>query len=64
MKDFTLCALLLACLAVLVGLPVLLTVATVSLEVSSMLAQNMGILKAAFVAWFLSIVIVATAGNK
>jgi len=64
MKDFTLCALLLACLAVLVGLPVLLTVATVSLEVSSMLAQNMGTLKAAFVAWFLSIVIVATAGNK
>jgi len=64
MKDFLLCALLLACLAVLVGLPVLLAVAAVNREVGSMLAQNMGILKAAFVAWFVSIVIVSTAGNK
>jgi len=64
MKDFTLCALLLACLAVLVGLPVLLAVAAVNQDVSSMLVQNMGILKAAFVAWFVSIVIVSTAGNK
>jgi len=64
MKDFTLCTLLLACLTVLVGLPVLLVVSAINRDVSIMLAQNIYLVKAAFVAWFLSIVIVATAGNK
>ena len=64
MKDFILCALLLACLAVLVGLPVLLAVSAVNQDVSIMLVQNMGILKATFAAWFLSVIIVASASNK
>jgi len=63
MKDFTLCALLLACLAVLVGLPVGLIVAKLA-SCDNIVVENIMIVKVAFVAWSLSIVIVATAGNK
>jgi len=62
MRDFALCALLLACLAVLVGLPVGL-IAT-KLAGCDSLVENIMVIKAAFVLWFLSIVILATAGNK
>jgi len=63
MKDFTLCALLLACLAVLVGLPVGLIAAKLA-GCDSLVVENIMVVKAAFVAWFVSIVIVSTAGNK
>lgn len=63
MKNFLLCALLLACLAVLVGLPVGLIVAKLA-GCDSLVVENIMVVKAAFVAWFLSIIVVATAGNK
>ncbi len=63
MRDFVLCALLLACLAVLVGLPVGLIVAKIA-GCDSIVIANIGIVKATFVAWFLSVIIVASVGNK
>lgn len=47
----------LVCLAIMASLPVLLVVAAVSQDVSSMLAQNIGMLKAAFVAWVFAVFI-------
>ena len=64
MRDFILCLLLLACLAVLIGLPVVLIAATVSQDVSSALAENIMLVKGTFAAWFVSVIIVSTAGNK
>lgn len=63
MENFLLCALLLACLAVLVALPIGLIVAKLA-GCDSVVIANIGLVKAAFVAWFLSIVIVASVGNK
>jgi len=63
MKDFLLCILLLACLAVLVGLPIGLIVAKLA-GCDNLIIENIMVVKAAFVAWFVSIVIVSTAGNK
>ena len=63
MKDFLLCMLLLACLIVLVGLPIGLIAVKIA-GCDSLVVENIGIVKAAFVAWFLSIVIVASIGNK
>ena len=63
MKDFLLCMLLLACLIVLVGLPIGLIAVKIA-GCDSLVVENIGIVKAAFVAWFLSIIIVASAGNK
>jgi len=63
MKDFILCILLLACLAVLVGLPIGLIVTKLA-GCDSIVIANIGLVKAAFVLWFLSIVVLATAGNK
>lgn len=63
MKDFLLCMLLLVCLAVLVGLPICL-IATKLAGCDHLVVENIGMVKAAFVAWFLSIVIVASIGNK
>ena len=63
MKDFILLALLSACLAVLVGLPVGLIVAKIA-GLDSLVVENIGIVKSAFVAWFLSVIVLASAGNK
>ena len=63
MKDFILLALLSACLTVSVGLPVGLIVAKIT-SLDSLVVENIGIVKSAFVAWFLSIVILASVGNK
>lgn len=63
MKDFILLALLLACLAVLVGLPVGLIAAKIA-GCDTLVVENIALVKVAFVAWFLSIIIVASAGNK
>ena len=61
MKDFLLCGALLACLAVAFGLPVGLIIAGYD---SIVVVENIMLVKAAFVAWFLSIIVLATAGNK
>ena len=63
MKDFILCVLLLACLAVLVGLPVGLIVAKIA-GFYHVVTENIMPVKAAFMAWFLSVIIVASAGNE
>ena len=63
MKDIVLCALLLVCLAVLIGLPVGLIVTKLT-GCDHLVIENIMLVKAAFVAWFVSIVIVSTAGNK
>ena len=63
MKGFLLCMLLLACLIVLVGLPIGLIAVKIA-RCDSLVVENIVLVKAAFVAWFLSIVILATAGNK
>ena len=62
MKNFLLCVLL-ACLTVLVGLPVGLIAVKIA-SCDHLVVENIGMVKAAFVAWFVSIIIVATAGNK
>ena len=63
MKDFLLCMLLLVCLAVLVGLPFGLIAVKIA-GCDSLVVENIALVKAAFVAWFVSIIIVASAGNK
>ena len=63
MKDFLLCMLLLVCLVVLVGLPVGLIAVKIA-SCDHLVVENIAMVKAAFVAWFVSIIIVATAGNK
>jgi len=63
MRDFVLCALLLACLAVLVGLPIGLIAAKLA-GCDNIVVENICLVKATFVAWFLSIVILASVGNK
>jgi len=63
MKDFLLCALLLACLAVLVGLPIGLIVAKLA-GCDNLIIENIMVVKAAFAIWFVSIVVLATTGNK
>ena len=61
MKDFLLCGALLMCLAVAFGLPVGLIIVGYD---SIVVVENIMLVKAAFVAWFLSIIILASAGNK
>lgn len=62
-KDFLLCMLLLACLLVLVGLPICLIAIKIA-GTDHIVTENIAIVKSAFVAWFLSIVIVASIGNR
>ena len=47
----------LVCLAIMVSLPVVLIVAALNQDVSITLAQNMAIVKAAFVAWIFAVFI-------
>ena len=54
---------LLVCLTVLVGLPVGLIAAKIA-GYDSIVVENIALLRAAFVAWFLSVIIIASAGNK
>ena len=54
---------LLVCLTVLVGLPVGLIAAKIA-GYDSVVVENIALLRAAFVAWFLSVIIIASAGNK
>lgn len=63
MKDFLLCGVLLVCLTVLVGLPVGLIAAKITGN-ENMLIEYISFVKAAFVAWFLSIIVLASVGNK
>ena len=63
MRDFLLCGALLMCLAVAFGLPVGLIAAKIA-GYDSIVVENILLVKAAFVAWFLSVIIIASAGNK
>lgn len=63
MNDFLLCVLLLACLIVLICLPAGLIAIKIA-GCDSLVVENIMLAKAAFVAWFLSIVIVASIGNE
>ena len=63
MRDFLLCCALLMCLAVAFGLPVGLIAVKIA-GYDSIVVENILLVKAAFVAWFLSVIIIASAGNK
>ena len=63
MRDFLLCGALLACVAVAFGLPVGLIAVKIA-GYDSIVVENIMLVKAAFVAWFLSVIIIASAGNK
>ena len=54
---------LLVCLAVAFGLPVGLIAVKIA-GYDSIVVENILLVKAAFVAWFLSIIVIASAGNK